>query len=192
MLPDAVYQIYGFLSPDEMQLLYDLAKCVPVGGTIVEIGSFQGKSTVCLGLGAKQVPGVAVYAIDPHVDCQVNETTHYGMENHAALLRNLIEHDLGETVRVIAMDACSVCDVWPDNPRVDLLWIDGSHVFSDVLCDLFSWHEFMSPNGRIAIHDSSGHFPGVTQALNEFLAANKELVVAQIVDATTVLERSHG
>src|SRR5690242_12929620 len=98
ILPDSVHAIIGHLSPNEAQLLYDLAAAVPQDGVIVEIGSYQGKSTVCLGLGAKEA-GARVYAIDPHEDKQENEHTHYGMENHAALLRNLLEYEVAETVR---------------------------------------------------------------------------------------------
>ncbi len=177
MLPDSVYEIYGFLSPAEAQLLYQLASEVPVNGVIVEIGSFQGKSTVCLGLGAKQ-NGAQVYAIDPHESCQVNEATHYGMENHEMLLTNLVLQGVASVVRVIAMPSASIADVWWTNVPVDLLWIDGSHEYNAV------WS-----GGKIALHDSSGHFPSVTSALQQFLMENEWKIVST-VDATTVLERS--
>jgi hypothetical protein len=54
--------------------------------------------------------------------------------------------------------------------------------------DLDLWSYYVSPNGRIALHDSNGHFPGVTQALNWFLEC-EEWTIAQQIDATTVLER---
>lgn len=189
MLPDSVHAIIGHLSPNEAQLLYNLAAAVPSDGVIVEIGSYQGKSTVCLGLGAKEV-GARVYAIDPHDDVQENESTHYGMENHAALLRNLLEYEIAETVRVVAMPSELIIEGWGNS--IDLLWIDGSHEYSDVNYDLFAWEWYLTDHGKIAIHDSSGHFPGVTQALERFLSENLLWRVAQTVDATTILERVHG
>lgn len=183
-LPDSVHQIYGHVSPAEMQLLFDLAAAVPAGGMIVEIGSFQGKSTVCLGLGAKQA-GAWVYAIDPHEDCQINETTHYGMENHAMLLTNLVLQGVAEIVRVVSIPSMAVNFGW--TTAIDLLWIDGSHVFRDVMDDLFMWQRYVK-NGKIALHDSSGLFPDVSRALDKFLISGK-WKIAQIVDATTVLER---
>lgn len=129
MLLEDVYQIYGHLSPAEAELLYQLASEVPTGGTVVEIGSLQGRSTVCLGLGAKQVPGVIVYAIDPHDDCQVDENTHYGTENYVALLKNLLDFEVADTVRVIALRSIQV--IWQIS-NIDLLWIDGSHEYWDV------------------------------------------------------------
>ena len=64
---DAINSIHGFLDPNEAQLLYRLASEVPAGGVIVEIGSYEGRSTICLGKGAK-VNGANVWAIDPYFD----------------------------------------------------------------------------------------------------------------------------
>lgn len=185
MLPDTVHQIYGHISPAEMDLLFNLAAAVSAGGRIVEIGSFQGKSTVCLGLGAKQ-SGAWMCAIDPHEDCQINETTHYGMENHAALLKNLVDFEVADIVRVVALYSMAVIDSWSDD--VDLVWIDGSHEYYSVMMDLVGWAQYVSSTGKIVLHDSTGHFPGVSRAMTEFLI-NGNWQITQQVDATTLLER---
>ena len=186
VLPESVFTIHGFLSGDEGELLYRLASEVPANGNIIEIGSYQGRSTVCLGLGAK-LAGARVWAIDPHEDYQVNEQTHYGMENHAALLKNLVVFEIADTVRVVAMPSQSIADVWWSNVPIDLLWIDGSHEYQAIHADLISWS--VCTQGKIALHDSSGHFPGVTRALTEFLMDGRWKIV-ETVDATTVLERA--
>lgn len=184
MLPESAYSIYGFLSPAEMTLLYRLASEVPNGGHIVEIGSFQGKSTVCLGLGAKR-SDAWVWAIDPHNDEQVNETTHYGMENHAALLKNLVDFGVADRVRVIALLSDKVSEGWERD--IDLLWIDGCHEYESVVRDL-KWRYFLNTaHGRIAVHDSSGHFPDVSRALSEITQPGGWEICEQI-DATTVLK----
>lgn len=187
MLPDSVYHIYGHISPAEMDLLYRLASQVSAERAIVEIGSFQGKSTVCLGLGAKQ-SGARVFAIDPHENEQVNAATHYGMENHAALLKNLVDFEVADVVRVVALPSLQVADNWYHT--LDLVWIDGCHEFQAIFADLIQWSNYISPNGRIAVHDSSGHFPPVTQALQMFLM-DHEWKIAEQIDATTVLVRSN-
>lgn len=184
--PESVYNIYGFLSPDEMELLYRLASEVPKDGVIVEIGSFQGKSTVCLGLGAKQ-PGAWVWAVDPHYDYMVNEQTHYGMENHAALLKNLVDFEVADRVRVVALSSDLARHSW--YTTIDLVWIDGSHEYRDVSTDLKGWAFHLGDSGVIVLHDSSGHFPDVTRALNEFLECSAgKWVIDQQIDATTVLK----
>lgn len=55
-------QIDGFLFPEEAAALYHLASLLPQNSTIVEIGSWKGKSTYCLGKGLKTGK---VFAIDP-------------------------------------------------------------------------------------------------------------------------------
>lgn len=185
MLPDSVYHLYGHVSPAEMQLLYDLASSVPRNGAIVEIGAMQGKSTVCLGLGAKQA-GAWVWSIDPHEDQQVNEETRYGMHNHAALLMNLCLHEVADVVRVVALRSEWVAEVWTF--AIELLWIDGAHEYESVRADLLNWSYYAR---KIAVHDSSGHFPGVSRALKEFILSDGNWKVVRTVDAITVLERSN-
>lgn len=189
VLPDSVHSIYGFLSPAEMELLYTLAAAVPNGGVIIEIGSFQGKSTVCLGLGARTV-GAQVWAVDPHNDLQVNDETHYGMENYIELLNNLLTYEVADVVRVVALTSFQAYIAWDEFKRIDLLWIDGSHEHQHIHDDLTYWSQCMAEDSRIAVHDASGHFPGVTQAVEQFLR-NGEWIVAQQLDATLVLERHH-
>jgi len=173
---DLFSKVHGFLSVDEAKLLHKLATEVPAGGTIIEVGSYQGRSTICLGAGAKQV-GALVYAIDPFEG---------SMENHAALLMNLVLNDVADTVKVVALHSTAVLDCWYGT--VDLVWIDGSHDYNDVWLDLMGWEKHVSPIGRLALHDTNGHYPGVTRALTEFLMDN-EWKISQRVDATTVLVR---
>ena len=59
-----IKSIDGFLTESEARCLYLLAQSC--GGTIVEIGSWKGKSTVCLALGSKAGDKGKVFAIDPH------------------------------------------------------------------------------------------------------------------------------
>lgn len=177
--------VHGFLSLDEAALLYRLASEVPAGGTIVEIGSYQGRSTVCLGLGAK-VNGARVYAIDPHEDEQVNETTHYGMKNHAALLKNLVDFGVADVVRVVALPSHQIALNF--RSALDLVWIDGCHKYESVQDDFLMWHGLITAHGKIALHDTSGHYPDVSRFLNEVLAGDVWKIEQQ-VDATAVLQR---
>lgn len=174
--------IKGFLDPNEAALLYRLASEVPAGGVIVEIGSYQGKSTVCLGRGAK-VNGARVYAIDPHEDFQESENTHYGAENYAALLKNLIEFNVADVVRVVALASEEIARSWWRT--IDLLFIDGEHSEENVR---FDFNEIGKFADLIAMHDTTGNHPGVTQALNEILAAG-EWEIIERADATAVLRR---
>src|ERR1044072_7191894 len=58
----------GWLSYEEGETLYDLARVSTGRGVIVEIGSWKGKSTACLGLGSRAGSGVKIFAVDRHTD----------------------------------------------------------------------------------------------------------------------------
>lgn len=184
--PTDLSPIYGFITNDELRLLYRLASAVPAGGVIVEIGSFQGKSTVCLGKGAK-VNGAQVWAIDPHNDYMVDEFTHYGMENHAALLKNLVDFGVADTVRVVALTSADAYFSW--DCTVDLIFMDGDHGTFAVHDDFERWKRFVK-GGLIAFHDSTNPlWPGVRQVIDKAVATG-DWQIAERVDSICVLKRA--
>src|SRR5690349_10876889 len=97
-LASALDGVEGFLHPDEPQFLCDLATQVPDGQAIVEIGSFRGRSTIALALGAQD--GVIVYAIDPHEEHTVGDLA-FGMADNAVFMRNVSDAGVGHKIRVI-------------------------------------------------------------------------------------------
>src|SRR5262249_2703020 len=65
---ELISDIPGWLTDEEAEALYELARRCRGDGVIVEIGSWKGKSTVCLGIGSQEGNAVPIYAIDPHAD----------------------------------------------------------------------------------------------------------------------------
>lgn len=176
-------QVRGFLSIEEAKLLFELASQVPSGGTIVEIGSYQGRSSVLLGLGAKEA-GAHVYAIDPHEEYSEGDT-HYGMDDNQHYYENIAKFELGSIVRTINRPSTNSGFGYV----TDLLFIDGSHDYEDVLWDLKHYSRMLSQTGKIAIHDTAGHHIGVTRALADFMRDNEQWTIVQQVDAIAVLSR---
>src|SRR5690606_7561313 len=76
----AVAGVRGWMTEGQGRSLFDAAAACPPGGRIVEIGSFQGRSTIVLALAAD--PSVEVVAIDPHAgnDRGPQEITGYAVE----------------------------------------------------------------------------------------------------------------
>jgi len=58
----------GWLGDEEALALYELARGCTGRGAIVELGSWRGRSTICLALGSKDGSGVPVIAVDRHTD----------------------------------------------------------------------------------------------------------------------------
>src|SRR5215467_9498888 len=57
-------QVEGWLTPNEQKLLYELAKEVPKGKSIVELGVWKGKATIMLAAGSMAGSKAPVYAVD--------------------------------------------------------------------------------------------------------------------------------
>ncbi len=63
----ATENIGGWLTEQEGIFLYNTAKKIKAHNTIVEIGSWKGKSTICLGRGSQDGNRAKIFAIDPHI-----------------------------------------------------------------------------------------------------------------------------
>jgi len=176
----AFHQIDGWLSIEEAEALYDAAVAVPECGRVVEIGSFKGRSTYALALGCKD-SGVAkvVYSVDPFTG-NPNEPGFFPAEFKADHDRNLDQFlKEGIVVSCVMSSAGAVLH----NHKPNLVFIDGSHVYEDVLFDLTAWWRELVPEGRMAVHDSLGTHPTVADALRDFTKANNlqvELVTGSI------------
>ena len=64
-LPIDISTVKGFLAEDEAEALYQASLEVAAMGPVLEIGSYCGKSTLCLAAACKQQQSV-VYALDHH------------------------------------------------------------------------------------------------------------------------------
>ncbi len=148
--------IGGWLTEGQGRVLWDEASHVPAGGTIVEIGSHQGRSTVILGLAA-QLRGARVVAIDPFVEGSMFG----GQRTRGIFETNIAQAGLGDVVDLRAMPSKEARSTWVGT--IDLLYIDGKHDYWTVVDDLH-WTTHLAPQARVLIHDSFCSV-GVTSAL---------------------------
>jgi Methyltransferase domain len=134
-------------------------------GTIVEIGSFRGRSTVVLARAA--APGASVVAIDPHAGSdrgpqEIGADSVRGDADHEAFTANLAAAGVAERVRHVRKpSADALGDV--DGP-VAMLYVDGAHRFAPARDDIARWGARVAPGGTMLVHDSFSSI-GVTGAL---------------------------
>jgi predicted O-methyltransferase YrrM len=152
-------KVPGHLGESEARFLGLLAACVPTRGTIVEIGSFKGRSTVMLAKIASHYGLGPIVAIDPHnspilLDHQPNqEASSYKdfLDSiHAAGVSNRVESHLAYSTEVASS--------W--NRPIRLLWIDGDHSYEGAKKDLDGFFPHLVPLGVVAFHDALNVFPG--------------------------------
>ena len=170
---EATNKVPGHLQKNEALFLGILAACVPAAGTIVEIGSFKGRSTVMLATVASHYGSGPVVAIDPHNSpilldhSSGTEATSYQEFLHSIQTNNLSEH-----VEPHVAYSSEVAKSWKRPIRI--LWIDGDHSLEGVKADVAGFLPFLVPNGVIAFHDTLNAFAGPIQVFaNEILASDR-------------------
>ncbi|MEM1165672.1 MAG: class I SAM-dependent methyltransferase [Planctomycetota bacterium] len=178
-------ELEGQLSMEEVRFLLTTARG---RRTIVEIGSFRGKSTVILALGSTDVNG-HVTAIDPHIRTAASGTD-YGPADLEAFHGTVDRWAVGDRIEHLTVRSEDARPRWSADRPIDLLWIDGDHTYEGVRRDLDDWRELVGPSGIIACHDFT-HCEGVRRAWEETVRSATERwtegrAVRSIVWATRV------
>lgn len=139
----------GWLSDEEAVALYELARGCTGRGVIVEIGSFKGRSTICLGLGSQAGQGVPIYAVDPG----------HGWKRFSKFDANIRRAGIERLVTPVAAASGDAYTGFTE-PAIELLFIDGSHRYDLVDLDFPLWTRKLIDGGMLAMHDTSAFFPG--------------------------------
>jgi predicted O-methyltransferase YrrM len=160
-----VADVQGWMSPDQAATLYQTARRCPPEGTIVEIGSFQGRSTIVLASAAR--PDVSIIAIDPHAgnDRGPQEIDGYAdaaADDHAVFLANLDAAGVAHRVRHLRMFSEAALD--EVDGSIDVVYIDGAHRYGPARADIARWGARVADGGTMLIHDSFSSI-GVTLAI---------------------------
>jgi hypothetical protein len=158
--------ISGWLHHDQACALWQAAHEAPPGGTIVEIGSHQGRSTLVLAAAACQV-GARVVAIDPFVEGRMFG----GAATRTQFEANLNAAGLRDAVQLIAERSTTIRPQWTE--PIDMLYIDGKHDYWTVRDDL-RWAAHVPPGGTVLVHDAFSSV-GVTLALLRHVLAGSQL-----------------
>ena len=166
--------VVGWMSDDQAGRLWQRAASLEPGATIVEIGSFRGRSAIVLATAARE--GVEVVAIDPHAGNdrgpqEIHGTSAQGEADHRAFLDNLRRAGVEERVRHVRRPSQAALDA-VEGP-VDLLYVDGAHRYAPARDDLARWGARVAPGGTLLVHDAFSSV-GVTLALARLLLASPD------------------
>lgn len=156
----APYQeIDGWLTDNEALGLYLAASTLPRNATVVEIGSWQGKSTFCLASGLRS--GI-VHAIDPFdasggFDLRSEKEYMEKKEDKdllAQFIQNMTKLDVLHKINVKKGYSEQFSG---DFNKIDLLFIDGDHSIPGCTADFEQYAPKVAPGGLIAFHDYYEH-----------------------------------
>jgi hypothetical protein len=125
-------QVRGWLSKEEGYTLFKLARGMRPNLAFVEIGSYEGRSTVCIAFGLK---GGKLIAIDPHTGDITEKKKGLTKSTLPALRENLQRAGLADKVELIVSPS-DIAVRQLSGIRIGGLFIDGWHSADQVERDI--------------------------------------------------------
>jgi len=160
----------GFLTEREARFLALVVACAPAHGTVLEIGSFKGKSTVGLASVSQRYGLGPVVSVDPHSAPAVTDFGHgsaqSSWEDFRASLRTAGVESSVEAHRAYSRD---LARGWTRPIR--FLWIDGDHTYRGAKEDIDLFRGHLVPGAIVALHDVLHTFEGPVRVFAEELLA---------------------
>jgi len=194
-IEEVLTTVDGWLNPKEAKILYELAEKCQARGAIVEVGSWKGKSTICLARGSLAGGKARIHAIDPHTGSPEHSKEFGTVWTFDEFRRNITAAGMDEMVMPHVDFSDAVARKF-DEP-VELIFIDGLHEYEGVKIDFDSWFPKVINHGTMAFHDTTG-WPGVLRVMVEDIFKSrrfrkvrfvKSIVYGEKVEKNTFLER---
>lgn len=172
----------GFLLESEARFLGMAAACAPPSGTVVEIGSFKGKSTVMLATISRHYGLSTIVAIDPHTfhssELQ-NLKNSPNASTYDDFLRHIQSAGISDFVDVRRALSSDVSPTW--NTPIRFLWIDGDHTYQGAKDDFDGFMPHLIPGGIVAFHDALHEFDGPIRVFVENVLSSDHFGAAGFV-----------
>lgn len=156
--------------------------------TILEVGSYLGKSTVLLGWAAQNAKS-KMYAVDPHE----GEVTQPGgaatklKPTFDGFKQNMANAGLSSTVIPVCKKSCDV--QWQE--ALGFLFIDGMHDYAHVATDYAQFASWVPEGGFIGFHDYNPMWPDVVRFVDQRLASGV-LVKERLVNSLLLTRKKSG
>ena len=155
-------QVKGFLDTVEGEALYAIAREAGKIGPCLEIGSYCGKSTICIGAACKETKRT-LFSIDHHTgseeqqpgeeyfDPDLFDYRAFQVDTFTAFRETLRIADLLETVVPLVCRSHVAARCW--ETELAMVFIDGGHAMKTVRLDYESWAHHVMPGGYLVFHD---------------------------------------
>ncbi|MEY2479286.1 MAG: hypothetical protein QOI04_213 [Verrucomicrobiota bacterium] len=184
---------HGNVRLSELALLAKAAAAVTPGEEIIEIGTFDGRTTLNLALNS--APATRVFTLDLPAGAETKFSSMKGerrfvekplpgerFRNHSGPGRDCIS-------KIVQLTGDSAVYDWSAHyGRAGLIFVDGSHAFEYAMHDSGEAFRLAAPNATIIWHDY-GVWNGVTRALDE-LESTRRLGLRRIRGTSLVLWRA--
>jgi MMP 1-O-methyltransferase len=180
----AASRAQGWLSAAQGEALFDAARLA--GGHVVEIGSWQGRSTIWLAAGAR-LAGRRVFAIDPHEGSREDPSA----RTFELFSENLEAAGLLDAVTPLVMRSTDA--VSHVNGPLHLLFVDGDHSFEGARLDARTWLPRMATGGIVMFHDvATSGYSGPRRVFQRMVCWNPAFHRVRKIGSMGVAERTEA
>jgi len=179
----------GNVSLQELAVLSGLAAGIH-SGTIVEIGTFDGRTTLNMALNSGD--DVSIFTLDlpsdmeTAMDVDEGETAFINKPASGARFTGEPGSSFPQSKKITQLLGDSATFNWgPHESRANLIFVDGSHAYEYAKADTESSLKMLASGGTIVWHDY-GVWEGVTQALEE-LQENSDMSLRHVRGTSLVI-----
>jgi predicted O-methyltransferase YrrM len=156
-LRSALDGVEGWLHLDEAEELQRMVRMHPLPKdqpiTVLEIGTFKGRSAITFALAVRSRGEGRVYAVDPH----------WG-GSREDFYKNITAAKLTDVIIPIERSSTEARAEIADG-SVHVMYIDGGHEYDEVCQDIADWTSALADDAMVGFNDT--HFPGVYRAVKE-------------------------
>ena len=186
-------KIDGWLSRKEAETLYDYAG--KATGPIVEIGSWQGRSTAAIAMGSKAGNRQQVYSVDDYKGVppgshptNFGKTTGWRSSSPEILRQNLNQCGINGEVQIVEKASVVAAKELPN--ELGMVFIDGDHSYEAVCNDIDAWMPKLKVGGYAIFHDTTAADAGVVTAFKEKIMADPlQWLVIGRTDSAMVVQK---
>lgn len=165
--------IPGMISPEAAELLYGIAVVQNIEGDILEIGSWQGKSTSYLARAVMDSKNGHVFAVDHFMGNVRKESIYFVDGGGSANLQVQFERNM-HTLNLhdyITLFPCHSEKAYPSlaNKVLRLLFVDGDHTYEGAKKDIELFCPLVRIGGVVIFDDFNNTSPGVVLAAEQWV-----------------------
>jgi predicted O-methyltransferase YrrM len=173
---EEVESIPGWFDGVQGLELYQIASHLPPKSTIVEIGSYMGRSTNCLALGLIDGQGGKVFAIDTFTSLATNPELN-GIDTLAEFTKNMKVRGLLSTIEILQGYSSQFVG---KIPLIDFLFLDGDHSKEACDFDYLNYSPYIVAGGYLALHDTGNGLGPRWVVDNRIIPSNQYEFIKQV------------
>jgi hypothetical protein len=181
----------GNVNLAELAVLAQAAAATKPGTTIIEIGTFDGRTTMNLAVNTR-VPVITLDLPSDHIalhELAAGERQYVDKPRPGERIRSAAWPWAADARRITQLHGDSATFDWSEHDgKAGLVFVDGSHAYEYVRKDSETALQLVAPGGMVMWHDY-GAWEGVTRALEE-LEASRQLGLRHVRGTSLVFWRA--